>query len=217
MPDSKTCKVLWKSAVEHHSFFRLTERLPPQPKKKLFFRLRSRFQASFTPEHKLHQGNLFGSSSMRKRKNVPVAPIASPSFSTSGKTSGSPSTSRNQSRSSSFRRIPSKRFVSRSSFSKRSMQNKIQRNVQESYQVSSNTYGNQLPPQYRKPMIREQKFNDYNKPVHPVLSPVAAVASMNISFRSSQGDMKKENYISNESITNLKEYNKNGSIKNTKQ
>ncbi|CAH8535456.1 unnamed protein product [Heterobilharzia americana] len=130
LPNDKMCKILWKSAVEHHAFFRLTDRAPVEPKRKQLFRLRSRFHPSFNTEYQLHNLNMFGSSSFRRRKktNAPSAP-SSPLMSnspaaavtSSGQMSPSPGKSGIQTVSStpSFRRVPSKRFNSRPSFSKR--------------------------------------------------------------------------------------------------
>ncbi|VDP71497.1 unnamed protein product [Echinostoma caproni] len=121
LPDSRSCKELWKSAVEHHTFFRLTDRCPSPPKRRQFFRLRSRFHASFNTEYQLHNLNLFGSSSFRKRRagsarGTPSAP-SSPNVSTPRGIpepgSVAPKTA------SSFRRVPSRRFTSRPSFSNR--------------------------------------------------------------------------------------------------
>lgn len=121
LPDSRACKNLWRSAVEHHAFFRLTDRSQPPPKRRQLFRLRSRFFASFNTEYQMHNLNMFGSSSFRRRKNKsgsqPSTPVPnSPALSGGhpGVTPGVPQ------RPASFRRVPSKRFSSRSSFSSRS-------------------------------------------------------------------------------------------------
>lgn len=139
LPDSRSCKELWKSAVEHHTFFRLTDRCPSPPKRRRFFRLGSRFHASFNTEYQLHNLNLFGSSSFRKRR----------AGSTKG-TSSAPSTPNVSSpRSpeagvktvSSFRRMPSRRFTSRPSFANRTgleERNKARRNWFENQKPAAN-------------------------------------------------------------------------------
>ena len=43
MASYRHCKNLWKSCVEHHTFFRLVEP-QPQPKKRVFFQLGSKFR-----------------------------------------------------------------------------------------------------------------------------------------------------------------------------
>ncbi|KAF5400118.1 Erythrocyte membrane protein band 4.1 like 5 [Paragonimus heterotremus] len=122
LPDNRTCKNLWKSAVEHHAFFRLTDRSQPPPKRRQLFRLRSRFYASLNTEYQMHNLNLFGSSSFRRRKNKsasePSTPIpTSPNLSGGRSVNVAPGATQKPS---SFRRVPSKRFSSRSSFSSRS-------------------------------------------------------------------------------------------------
>ncbi|THD22212.1 Band 4.1 protein 4B [Fasciola hepatica] len=117
LPDSRSCKALWKSAVEYHTFFRLTDRCPSPPKRRRFFRLGSRFHASFNTEYQLHNLNLFGSSSFRKRRagstrSAASAP-SSPNVSTPRLTETGVKTA------SSFRRMPSRRFNSRPSFANR--------------------------------------------------------------------------------------------------
>ncbi|CAH8478080.1 unnamed protein product, partial [Dicrocoelium dendriticum] len=123
LTDNHACKSLWKSAVEHHTFFRLTDRSQPPPKRRQLFRLRSRFHASFNTEYQLHNLNLFGSSSFRKRKGKTSSSASSPAP-TNPKPSGdqpgdipAPGTTPKPS---SFRRVPSRRFTSRASFSNRS-------------------------------------------------------------------------------------------------
>ncbi|CAH8551569.1 unnamed protein product [Schistosoma bovis] len=127
LTDNKMCKILWKSAVEHHAFFRLTDRVPAEPKQKQLFRLRSRFHPSFHTEYQLHNLNMFGSSSFRKRKKASPTVVSSapsspnppkPSSPVPGKSSVQPICS-SKGTSSSFRRVPSKRFTSRPSFAKR--------------------------------------------------------------------------------------------------
>nr|CAH8849712.1 unnamed protein product [Trichobilharzia regenti] len=129
LPNDKMCKILWKSAVEHHAFFRLTDRAPVEPKKKQLFRLRSRFHPSFNTEYQLHNLNMFGSSSFRKRKkpttpSVPSSPAMSPANVTPSSSQISPIHGKSNvpqtvSNKPSFRRVPSKRFNSRPSFAKR--------------------------------------------------------------------------------------------------
>ncbi len=67
LPDTRTCKHLWKSAVEHHAFFRLNSMPKPPSRMQQFFRMKSRFYASFRTEHQLVQESNFGSSSFRRR------------------------------------------------------------------------------------------------------------------------------------------------------
>ncbi|KAH8875960.1 Band 4.1-like protein 5 [Schistosoma japonicum] len=157
LPDNKTCKVLWKSAVEHHAFFRLTDRVPVQPKKKQLFRLRSRFHPSFNTEYQLHNLNMFGSSSFRKRKkaNPPGASSAPSSPSTSKPSSpmpssGQPTSSGASGSTTSFRRVPSKRFTSRPSFAKREANIENKREKRERVAQS-------------KEQTRKEFFSDMNK------------------------------------------------------
>ncbi|CAH8294753.1 unnamed protein product, partial [Schistosoma turkestanicum] len=130
LPDNKKCKILWKSAVEHHAFFRLTDRVPVEPKKSQLFRLRSRFHPSFSTEYQLHNLNMFGSSSFRKRKKSTSTVGSCTSLGGNTSKPSTPITSKSivqrpadirscSSTSSSFRRVPSKRFTSRPSFNKR--------------------------------------------------------------------------------------------------
>lgn len=124
LPNKSACKNLWKSAVEHHTFFRLTDRSQPPPKRKQLFRLRSRFHASFRTEYQLQNPDLFGSSSFRKKKKPVSSGMSSPTATSPPPSSGdrfgklaTPGITRTAS---SFRRTPSKRFNSRPSFSNRS-------------------------------------------------------------------------------------------------
>ncbi|XP_022079809.1 tyrosine-protein phosphatase non-receptor type 4-like isoform X2 [Acanthaster planci] len=50
MASYRHCKNLWKSCVEHHTFFRLVEP-QPQPKKRVFFQLGSKFRYSGRTEY----------------------------------------------------------------------------------------------------------------------------------------------------------------------
>ncbi|OON17940.1 hypothetical protein X801_06212 [Opisthorchis viverrini] len=124
LPNKSACKNLWKSAVEHHTFFRLTDRSQPPPKRKQLFRLRSRFHASFRTEYQLQNPDLFGSSSFRKKKKPVSSGMSSPTATSpppsSGDRFGKAATPGITRTASSFRRTPSKRFNSRPSFSNRS-------------------------------------------------------------------------------------------------
>ncbi|GAA27403.2 band 4.1-like protein 5, partial [Clonorchis sinensis] len=124
LPNKSACKNLWKSAVEHHTFFRLTDRSQPPPKRKQLFRLRSRFHASFRTEYQLQNPDLFGSSSFRKKKKPVSSGMSSPTATSpppsAGDRFGKVATPGLTRTASSFRRTPSKRFNSRPSFSNRS-------------------------------------------------------------------------------------------------
>lgn len=115
LPDRRSCKHLWKCAIEHHTFFRVSEPVKPPTRIQQFFRLKSRFYTSFRTEHQLNQESNFGSSSFRRR-NTPSGQSLRSEWSVrdvSGGGSGlSPSDSGN-----SFRRMSSRRFNPRPSFS----------------------------------------------------------------------------------------------------
>ncbi|CAL8098582.1 unnamed protein product [Calicophoron daubneyi] len=133
LPNNVACKNLWKSAVEYHTFFRLTDRNQPPPKHRRLFRLRSRFTASFHTEYQLHNLNLFGSSSFRKRKGGSVR--SAPSTPTQGRANEALPT-----KSASFRRAASKRFSPRPNFAQ--YQNRSDRsNIRGTTNGTSETSG----------------------------------------------------------------------------
>uniref|UniRef100_A0A1I8J218 FERM domain-containing protein n=1 Tax=Macrostomum lignano TaxID=282301 RepID=A0A1I8J218_9PLAT len=68
LADPRTCKHLWRCAVEHHSFFRLVQPKAPPGKAKQLLRLRSRFYHSFRTETSLVQANQFGTSQRRSAR-----------------------------------------------------------------------------------------------------------------------------------------------------
>lgn len=142
LPDKRYCKTLWKNAVECHMFFRLTDRSCVPHKNKQLFRLRSRFHASFNTEYQLHNLNMFGSSSFRKRKtggsSIRATPIDTGRPTTNTFPNPKPGTTTGQS---SFRRVPSKKFTPRPSFLNRENFNdrraKRERLLQDSDQITA--------------------------------------------------------------------------------
>lgn len=122
--DARACKHLWKCAVEHHAFFRLTDPVKVPSKRQQFFRLKSRFYASFRTEYQLHQMNRFGSSSFRKRNTL--ASQSGRSNAQAGHDDASTISGDNRGGSNkTFRRTPSLRCTMRNSFAAR--QGQLQR------------------------------------------------------------------------------------------
>ncbi|VEL14503.1 unnamed protein product, partial [Protopolystoma xenopodis] len=137
LPNTTACKHLWKSALEHHTFFRLADKPKPPTILQRLFRLRSRFYSTFRTEYQLHTGNTFGSHGFRRRNTSTglsgkgsAAGFKPPTVSTvtdkpenvavSGRTTNEPVAAATLSRSvSSFQRVPSKRYASRTGASMR--------------------------------------------------------------------------------------------------
>nr|CDS30107.2 E3 ubiquitin protein ligase MYLIP [Hymenolepis microstoma] len=118
LPDARACKHLWKSAVEHHAFFRLKGVPRPPTKLQQFFRLKSRFYASFRTEHQLAQENNFGSSSFRRRNTSTGQSLRSDA---SAKALNRLNSGTGMGRSnSSFKRVSTRRVAARPSFVNRS-------------------------------------------------------------------------------------------------
>ncbi|KAM3173867.1 hypothetical protein ACTXT7_011704 [Hymenolepis weldensis] len=118
LPDVRGCKHLWKSAVEHHAFFRLRGIPKPPSKLQQFFRLKSRFYASFRTEHQLAQENSFGSSSFRRRNTSTGQSLRSDASAKAlSHSNGGHGVSRSNS---SFKRVSTRRVAARPSFVNRS-------------------------------------------------------------------------------------------------
>ncbi|VUZ41041.1 unnamed protein product [Hymenolepis diminuta] len=118
LPDVRSCKHLWKSAVEHHAFFRLKGIPKPPSKLQQFFRLKSRFYASFRTEHQLAQENSFGSSSFRRRNTSTGQSLRSDASAKAlSRSNGGHGVSRSNS---SFKRVSTRRVAARPSFVNRS-------------------------------------------------------------------------------------------------
>ena len=118
LPDVRSCKHLWKSAVEHHAFFRLRGIPKPPTKLQQFFRLKSRFYASFRTEHQLAQENSFGSSSFRRRNTSTGQSLRSDASAKAlNRANSGPAVTRSNS---SFKRVPTRRVAARHSFVGRS-------------------------------------------------------------------------------------------------
>ncbi|KAL3311608.1 hypothetical protein Ciccas_009811 [Cichlidogyrus casuarinus] len=99
--NAKKCKQLWQSCCEFHAFFQRSKTPQKQTPKQTFFRLRSRFFATFRTEYQMyqHQNTSFGSSSFRRTHSLQRGLSAS---------------SVNKINSaSSVRRVPSRRFSAR--------------------------------------------------------------------------------------------------------
>lgn len=117
LPDVRACKHLWKCAVEHHAFFRLKGIPRPPTKLQQFFRLKSRFYASFRTEHQLAQENSFGSSSFRRRNASTGQSLRSDASAKAlSRSNSGPGVNR-----SSFKRVSTRRVAARHSFVNRSM------------------------------------------------------------------------------------------------
>ncbi|EUB60836.1 Band 4.1-like protein [Echinococcus granulosus] len=114
LPDTRSCKHLWKCAVEHHAFFRLRGIPKPPTKLQQFFRLKSRFYASFRTEHQLAQENSYGSSSFRRRNTSTGQSLRSEA---SEKSLSRPNSGTEVRRGkSSFKRVSTRRVAARPSF-----------------------------------------------------------------------------------------------------
>lgn len=112
LPTEKMCKTLWKSAIECHAFYRLTDTRGAAPESGGFFRTGSRFHATARTEYKLTNENPFGSSSFRNRKETAGASTRSAPNTPRPGQAGTAMTS-------SFKRVRSNRFPERQNFSKR--------------------------------------------------------------------------------------------------
>ena len=114
LADVRSCKHLWKCAVEHHAFFRLRGNPKPPTKLQQFFRLKSRFYASFRTEHQIAQENSFGSSSFRRRNTSTGQSLRSD---TSAKALSHSNSGSGVGRSNStFKRVSTRRVAARQSF-----------------------------------------------------------------------------------------------------
>ncbi|KAM7538313.1 hypothetical protein Aperf_G00000064948 [Anoplocephala perfoliata] len=119
LPDVRACKHLWKCAVEHHAFFRLKGNPRPPTKLQQFFRLKSRFYASFRTEHQLAQENSFGSSSFRRRNASAGQSLRSDASAKAlSRSNSGPGVNRSNS---SFKRVSTRRVAARQNFVNRSM------------------------------------------------------------------------------------------------
>uniref|UniRef100_A0A0X3PBQ8 Band 4.1-like protein 5 n=1 Tax=Schistocephalus solidus TaxID=70667 RepID=A0A0X3PBQ8_SCHSO len=116
LPDATACKHLWKSAIEQHTFFRLRDTVKPPTKLQQFFRLKSRFYTSFRPEFQLQQENKFGSSSFRRR-NTSTGQSLRSDIGSKASAVGRSNTTVVAGDGASFRRVPSRRYAARASFS----------------------------------------------------------------------------------------------------
>lgn len=144
LPDTRACKHLWKCAVEHHAFFRLRGIPKPPTKLQQFFRLKSRFYASFRTEHQLAQENSYGSSSFRRRNTSTGQSLRSDaSEKTLSRSNSGTEVSRGKS---SFKRVSTRRVAARPSFVGRPSGT---RSSQPSASVPSPTGGKPSPRQPR--------------------------------------------------------------------
>eukprot|EP00108_Taenia_solium_P009757 TsM_001038400 transcript=TsM_001038400 gene=TsM_001038400 len=155
LPDTRACKHLWKCAVEHHAFFRLRGIPKPPTKFQQFFRLKSRFYASFRTEHQLAQENSYGSSSFRRRNASTGQSLRSDaSEKTLSRSNSGTEVSRGKS---SFKRVSTRRVAARPSFVGRSS---APRSSQPSVSIPSPIGGSPSPRQPRlgtRPVVEDTR------------------------------------------------------------
>ncbi|VDL94178.1 unnamed protein product [Schistocephalus solidus] len=171
LPDATACKHLWKSAIEQHTFFRLRDTVKPPTKLQQFFRLKSRFYTSFRPEFQLQQENKFGSSSFRRR-NTSTGQSLRSDIGSKASAVGRSNTTVVAGDGASFRRVPSRRYAARASFSAPVNSRRFAPPSPPRMQPPaegikhSPVVVNPLPPSNRSPQIVAQPVTSVGSPTH---------------------------------------------------
>ncbi|VDD83158.1 unnamed protein product [Mesocestoides corti] len=156
LPDVRACKHLWKCAVEHHAFFRLKGNPKPPSKLQQFFRLKSRFYASFRTEHQLAQESSFGSSSFRRRNASSGQSLRSDASAQAlSRSNTAPSGVKNRT---SFKRVSTRRISARPSFVGRQPAPRSSFAPPPPPPPTSTVDGNTKPPVRRvKPVVEDHR------------------------------------------------------------